>query len=72
MRDIARNILQQVIDAGGRVEPDTFTGCGNATSWCVRYGWLEWERGNAPRCLKATGILITPKGREALQQTPGE
>ncbi len=71
MTELERAVIKQVAAAGGRVPPKTFVGRGHVVSWCVRRGWLDWERGNAPRRLAATALFITDKGREALQQTPG-
>lgn len=71
MTNLEREVIEQVAAAGGKVPPKTFRGRGHIVSWCVRRGWLEWERGNAPRRLAATALLITDKGRESIQQTPG-
>lgn len=64
-----RQVLEEVAPHG-KVGPKTFVGRGHVVSWCVRRGWLDWERAN-PQTTKATALFITDKGREALQQTPG-
>jgi hypothetical protein len=65
----ARDIMEEMAERG-KVPPKTFVGRGFVVSWCVRYGWLEWER-NKPGSMTATALVITPLGRAALQQTPG-
>jgi hypothetical protein len=71
MTSLEREIIEHVAAAGGTVPPKTFVGRGHVVSWCVRRGWLDWERKNAPHRLAATALFVTDKGREALQQTPG-
>lgn len=71
MTDLEREIVEQVAAAGGKVPPKTFKGRGHVVSWCVRRGWLDWERRNAPAKLAATALFITHEGRKAIQQTPG-
>lgn len=70
MTGLEREIIEQVAAAGGKVSPKTFVGRGQVVSWCVRRGWLDWERAN-PHRSAATALFITDKGREAIQQTPG-
>lgn len=65
MKTEQREILEQVAEAGS-VRPDTFKGRGSIVAGMVRRGWLEWERGKAPKTLNATALLITDAGRVAL------
>lgn len=60
-----KSILERILTAGGKVPPNTFRGKGYIVSGMVRRGWLEWERGNLPRTLNATGLLVTDLGRQA-------
>jgi hypothetical protein len=66
MTNLEREIIEQVTAAGGRVPPKTFIGRGQVVSWCVRRGWLDWERAN-PGKSAATALFVTEKGREAIR-----
>jgi hypothetical protein len=65
MTPLEREVIEHVAAAGGKVPPKTFVGRGHVVAWCVRRGWLDWERGNAPNSLTATALFITDKGRDA-------
>lgn len=63
LSDVQWDILSQVAKAGGRVKPDAFNGKGYAVAGLVRRGILDWERGNLPKSLNASGLLLTEFGR---------
>ena len=66
MTEDQKIILEKIIACGGRVDTKTFRGSGQIVAGMIRRGWVEWERGNMPRTLNATALLITDLGKLAL------
>ena len=69
MTPLEREIVESVAAAGGKVPPKTFVGRGHVVSWCVRRGWLDWER--SPHRSAATALFITDRGRESISTDTG-
>ena len=65
MTEDQKIILEKIIACGGRVDTKTFRGSGQIVAGMIRRGWVEWERGNMPRTLNATALLITDLGKLA-------
>ena len=68
MTEDQKIILEKIIACGGRVDTKTFRGSGQIVAGMIRRGWVEWERGNMPRTLNATALLITDLGKLAAYQ----